>query len=54
MVRKDKRVMARLIPPVVSGRTKRPDFLARLKKIHKNRPLAVSGAELLAAERDRY
>jgi antitoxin (DNA-binding transcriptional repressor) of toxin-antitoxin stability system len=53
-ITKRKRVIARLVPskPAVPGR--RPDFLARLKKIYGERRLKVSGAELLAHERDRY
>jgi hypothetical protein len=31
-----------------------PDFLARARKIYGDKVLAVSGAELLSADRDRY
>ena len=31
-----------------------PDFLARLRKIYGDKVLAVSGAELLSSDRDRY
>jgi hypothetical protein len=31
-----------------------PDFLARMRKIYGDKVLAVSGAELLSADRDRY
>ena len=31
-----------------------PDFLARVRKIYGDKVLAVSGAELLSADRDRY
>jgi antitoxin (DNA-binding transcriptional repressor) of toxin-antitoxin stability system len=53
-ITKRKRVIARLVPPSPPVRSKRPDFLCRLKKIYGDKVLAVSGAELLAQERDRY
>ena len=53
-ITKRKRVIARLVPPSPPVRSKRPDFLGRLKKIYGDKVLAVSGAELLAQERDRY
>lgn len=53
-ITKRKRVVARLIPPAAPARSKRPDFLARLKKIYGSKMLAISGAELLATERNRY
>jgi len=31
-----------------------PDFLARVRRIYGDKVLAVSGAELLSADRDRY
>ena len=49
-----KRVIARLLPPENRVAAKRPDFLARLRKIYGHKRLAVSGAELLSAERSRY
>ncbi len=49
-----KRVIARLLPPENRATAKRPDFLARLRKIYGRKRLAVSGAELLSAERSRY
>lgn len=49
-----KRVIARLLPPEPRAAAKRPDFLARLRKIYGRKRLAVSGAELLSAERSRY
>jgi antitoxin (DNA-binding transcriptional repressor) of toxin-antitoxin stability system len=49
-----KRVVARLLPPENRPAAKRPDFLARLRKIYGNKRLAVSGSELLSAERNRY
>src|SRR5260370_25755988 len=52
-ITKRKRVIARLMPvqPVVPPL--RPDFLARLKKVYRGKPLKVSGAELISRERDR-
>jgi len=49
-----KRVIARLLPPGEAARGKRPDFLARLKKIYGSKRLATTGAELLSRERSRY
>lgn len=51
-ITKRKRVIAKLIPakpPVVA---RRPDFLARLRKIYRDKPLKVSGAELISRERN--
>jgi hypothetical protein len=31
----------------------RPDFLTRLKKIYRGKPLKATGAELVSRERDR-
>jgi len=53
-ITKRKRIIARLVPPLAPARSKRPDFLARLKKIYGKKILTVSGAELLSTERDRY
>jgi antitoxin (DNA-binding transcriptional repressor) of toxin-antitoxin stability system len=53
LITKRKRVIAKLIPsPAASPRL--PDFLARLKGIYKNKPLKVTGAELIARDRGRY
>ncbi len=52
-----KRVIARILPPLPQSSEaspERPDFLARLKRAHKGKPLKVTGAELLSAERDRF
>jgi antitoxin (DNA-binding transcriptional repressor) of toxin-antitoxin stability system len=48
-----KQVIARLLPvrlPV----PRHPDFLARLHHIYGDKKLQVSGAQLLAQERERY
>ncbi len=53
-ITKRKRVIARLVPaePVIPSR--RPDFLARLKKFYRGKPLKVTGAEIVSRERGRY
>ncbi len=52
-ITKRKKVIARLVPVRPAGEAKHPDFMARLKKIYGNKKLAVTGAQLLAEERDR-
>ena len=52
-ITKRKRVIARLVPAKPAVPSRRPDFLARLKKIYRGKPLKVSGAELVSRERDR-
>jgi hypothetical protein len=46
-------VIARLLP-VRPAPGRCPDFLARLRGIYGDKTLDVSGAQLLAQERDRY
>ena len=53
-ITKRKRVIARLVPSKPEAPSRRPDFLARLKKIYGDNRLKVSGAELLSRERGRY
>lgn len=53
-ITKRKRVIAKLVPPRAGAPVRRPDFLARLKKIYGGKQMKVSGAELLSRERDRY
>lgn len=53
-VTKRRRVIARLLPPKPRRPAKRPDFLARLKRIYGNKLLKVSGAGLLDKERGRF
>ncbi len=48
------RVIARLLPASPAMSRRRPDFLARLRAIYGAKTLKVSGAKLLAKERDRY
>jgi antitoxin (DNA-binding transcriptional repressor) of toxin-antitoxin stability system len=53
-IAKHGQVIARLLP-VRRAVSRRPDFLARLRRrIYGDRTLEVSGAQLLAWERDRY
>ncbi len=52
-ITKRKQVIARLLP-VRRAVGHCPDFLARLRHIYGDRMLGVSGAQLLAQERDRY
>jgi antitoxin (DNA-binding transcriptional repressor) of toxin-antitoxin stability system len=53
-ITKRRRVIARLVPEGEEIVKKMPDFRARVRKIYGDRVLAVSGADLLAADRDRY
>jgi antitoxin (DNA-binding transcriptional repressor) of toxin-antitoxin stability system len=53
-ITKRKRIIARLLPVEPSAAPPRPDFLARLKKLYREKPLKVTTAELLASERGRF
>lgn len=53
-ITRHKRVIARLLPAVPVASPKRPDFLARLKRLYRGKPLKITGADLLAAERERF
>lgn len=53
-ITKRRRVIARLVPEGVEAVKKMPDFRARVREIYGDKMLAVSGADLLAADRDRY
>jgi len=53
-ITKRKRIIARLLPVQPSAPARRPDFLARLKKLYRGKPLKVTAAELFSAERGRY
>jgi antitoxin (DNA-binding transcriptional repressor) of toxin-antitoxin stability system len=53
-ITKRRRVIARLVPERAEAVKKMPDFRARVRKIYGDKVLAVSGADLLAADRDRY
>jgi len=49
-----RRVIARLVPESAEPAAEVPDFLGRLRAIYGDNVLAVSGAELVAEERNRY
>jgi antitoxin (DNA-binding transcriptional repressor) of toxin-antitoxin stability system len=51
-ITKRKRVIARLVPAKPAVPARRPDFLARLKRIFHGKPLKVTGAELISRERN--
>lgn len=55
-ITKRRQVIARLVPERAEDATekKMPDFLARVRKIYGDKVLAVSGADLISADRDRY
>jgi antitoxin (DNA-binding transcriptional repressor) of toxin-antitoxin stability system len=53
-ITKRNRVIARLVPAKNESRIEIPDFEARLKKIFGNRKMKVTGAELIARDRDRF
>ena len=51
-ITKRKRVIARLLPPKPVTPVDRPDFMARLKKIYGKKRMKVSGAEIIALDRE--
>jgi antitoxin (DNA-binding transcriptional repressor) of toxin-antitoxin stability system len=53
IVRRNKPI-AVLSPPKPRPAPQMPDFLARLRRIHGDKILQPSGAELIAEERDRF
>jgi len=53
-ITKRRRVIARLVPESAVAMKEVPDFLARLRTIYGDKVLAVSGAELVSADRSRY
>jgi antitoxin (DNA-binding transcriptional repressor) of toxin-antitoxin stability system len=53
-ITKRKRVIARLLPTAPVPPAAFPDFLARQKKTFGKKRMRVSGAEQLAAERERF
>jgi antitoxin (DNA-binding transcriptional repressor) of toxin-antitoxin stability system len=53
-ITKHRRVIGRLVPESAGAAKKRPDFRARVRRIYGDKMLAVSGADLISADRDRY
>lgn len=53
-ITKHRRVIGRLVPERAEVAKKMPDFEARIRKIYGDKVLAVSGADLISADRDRY
>jgi len=53
-ITKRRRVIARLVPERTADVARLPDFLARLRSIYGEKRLPVTGAELIAEDRNRY
>ena len=53
-ITKRRRVIARLVPESQEVPKKMPDFEARVRKIYGDKVLAVSGADLISWDRNRY
>ncbi len=53
-ITKRRRIIARLVPESAEVATEVPDFQARMRRIYGDKVLAVSGAELVSADRSRY
>jgi antitoxin (DNA-binding transcriptional repressor) of toxin-antitoxin stability system len=53
-ITKRRRVIARLVPESAEAAKEMPDFDARMRSIFGDKVLAVSGADLISADRDRY
>ena len=53
-ITKRRRVIARLVPESARSAAETPDFLGRLRTIYGDKSLAVSGAELVSEDRNRY
>jgi antitoxin (DNA-binding transcriptional repressor) of toxin-antitoxin stability system len=53
-IAKRRRVIARLVPERAEGAKTMPAFEARMRSIFGDKMLAVSGADLISADRDRY
>jgi len=51
-ITKRRRVIARIVPEDGQGVVQLPDFLARLRSIYGEKPLPVTGAELIAEDRN--
>jgi antitoxin (DNA-binding transcriptional repressor) of toxin-antitoxin stability system len=53
-ITKRQKVIARLIPQASVPPPQLPDFMARLHSIYGDQTLKVSGAEVVAKDRERY
>ena len=53
-ITKHRRVIGRLVPERAEIAKKLPDFRGRMRAIFGDKVLAVSGADLIAMDRDRY
>lgn len=53
-ITKRRKVIARLVPENNQSRPPLPDFRARLRAIYGDKVLAVSGADIVSLDRDRY
>jgi antitoxin (DNA-binding transcriptional repressor) of toxin-antitoxin stability system len=53
-ITKRRQVIARLVPENVHSAAQMPDFLERLRAIYGDKKLAISGAELIAQDQNRY
>ena len=53
-ITKRRRVIARLIPENTQSPSELPDFRARVRSIYGDKVLAVSGADLVSEDRNRY
>jgi antitoxin (DNA-binding transcriptional repressor) of toxin-antitoxin stability system len=53
-ITKRKHVIARLQPPSAHGPIRMPDFGSRMKAIFGNKKFKVSGATLIAQDRERF
>jgi len=53
-ITKRRRVIARLVPESAESAAQVPDFMGRLRATYGDKALAVSAAELVSEDRDRY
>jgi antitoxin (DNA-binding transcriptional repressor) of toxin-antitoxin stability system len=53
-ITKRRRVIARLVPESEQPAAEVPDFLGRLRATYGDKVLAVSGAEVVSEDRNRY
>ncbi len=53
-ITKRRRVIARLVPENTRSSAELPDFQARMRAIYGDKVLAVSGADLIREDRNRY